>query len=69
MAAFFAKIVLQVTGPEATMECQDEQLCAILKAGIDGAINGVQALWRKKTFYIGMRVLLIDAKNAFNKIN
>ena len=41
----FAKIVLKVTGPEAIMTCQDDQLCAGLKAGIYGAIHGVQALW------------------------
>ena len=41
----FSKIVLKVTGPEATMSCQDDQLCDRLKAGIDGAINGDQVLW------------------------
>ena len=35
----FAKIVLKVTGPEATMTCQDEHICAGLKAGIDSAIH------------------------------
>ena len=43
----FAKIVLKFTGPEATMECQDDQLCAVIKAGIDSAIHRVQALWDK----------------------
>ena len=43
--SLFAKIVLRVTGPEATMSCQDEQLCAGLKAVIDGAVHVVQALW------------------------
>ena len=41
----FANILLKVTGPEATMVCQDNQLCAGLKAVIDGAIHRVQALW------------------------
>ena len=40
----FAKTVIKVTVPESTMLCQDDQLCAGLKAGIDGAIHGVQAL-------------------------
>ena len=46
----FAKIVIKATGPEATMACQDNQLCAGLKAGIDGAIHGVQALWDENLF-------------------
>ena len=41
----FARIVLKVTGLEATMECQDDHICAGLKAGIDGVIHWVQALW------------------------
>ena len=38
----FAKILLTVTGPEATMACQDDQIFAGLKAGIDGANHIVQ---------------------------
>ena len=41
----FAKIVFKVTGPEATLACQDEQLCTGLKAESNSAINRVQALW------------------------
>ena len=41
----FSNIVLKVTGPEATMACQDDQLCAGLKGLIDSAIHGVQDLW------------------------
>ena len=41
----FSDIVLKVRVPEATMVCQYEQLCAVIKAGIDGTIRGVQALW------------------------
>ena len=40
----FAKIVIKVTGPEAIMACQDDQLCAGLKAKIDGAVHGFQAI-------------------------
>ena len=43
----FSKIVLKVTVLEATMTCQYGQLCAGLKAGINGAIHRVQALWDK----------------------
>ena len=45
----FAKIVIKFTGPEATMVCQDDHLCAGLKAGINGAIHGVQALRDEKS--------------------
>ena len=41
----FAKCVLKVTGPEATNEYQDDQLCAILKAVIGVAAHGVQSIW------------------------
>ena len=45
----FANIVLKVKVPEATMACQDDQLCAGIKAAIDGAIHGVQALWDRNS--------------------
>ena len=41
----FAKCVLKVTGSNATHACRDDQICAILKEGIDGAVNGVQSIW------------------------
>ena len=44
----FSKIVLKVTGIEATLACQDDQVYDGLKAGIDGSIHRVQALWEKK---------------------
>ena len=40
-----SKIVLKVTGPEATMAYQYDQLCAGLKAVIDGAVHVVQSIW------------------------
>ena len=41
---FFSKCMLMVTGPEAINACQDDQLCSIFKAGINGAIHGVQVI-------------------------
>ena len=41
----FANILIMVTGLESTMVCQYDQLCAGLKAGIYGVVNGVQAVW------------------------
>ena len=45
----FAKIVLKFTGTEATLACQDDHLCAGLKAVIDNVIHRVQALWDKNS--------------------
>ena len=69
MVVSFYKIALKFTGQEATMAFQDDQLCAGLKAGINGAIHGVQALWDEKSSTDEWGVLLVDAKNAFNNIN
>ena len=65
----FVNIVLKVMGPEATMAFQDNQLCAGLKAGIDGVIHGVQALWDENSSMDEWVFLLVNAKNAFNEIN
>ena len=43
----YYRILLKVAGPESTMDCQDDHLCAGLKAGNDGAIHGVQDLRKK----------------------
>ena len=65
----FSKLILKVAGPEATMACQDDQLCAGPKAGIDGTIHKVQALWDKKLSTEEWGILLLDARSAFNEIN
>ena len=65
----FANVVLKFTKPEATMACQDDQLCAKLKAGIYGAVNRVQDIWDKNLTTEVWGCFLIDAKNAFNNIN
>ena len=65
----FDKIVLKVTGPEAIMVCQDDQLCAGLMSGIDGAVCGVQVIWDENLTTEDCVLLIVDANNAFNKIN
>ena len=62
----FVKIFLKVTGPEAKMACQDNQLCAELKARIDGAVHVVQTRWEENSTTKDWGFLLINAKNAFN---
>ena len=64
----FSKIAIKFMGPEATMACQDEHLCARLKAGINGAIHRFQALWDKNSSTEEWGFWIADAKNAFNKI-
>ena len=44
----FDNILIRVTGPEATSVCQYDQLCAGLKAGIDGVLHRVQAIFDTK---------------------
>ena len=65
----FSNIVINVTGAESTLACQDDQLCAGLKAGIDVAIHEVQALWDGNLSTEEWVFLIVDKKNAFNKIN
>ena len=65
----FSKIVLKVTGTEATMVCQDDHLCSGLKAGIDGVVHEVQDIWYEKSTTEDWGFLLVDAKNVFNEIN
>ena len=65
----FSKIVRKVTGPEATMACQDDLLCAVLKVVIDSTIHGVKDIWDKNPSTEEWVFLLLDTKNAFNKIN
>ena len=44
----FDKCVLRVTGPEDTSACQDDNICARIKAGISDAVHGVQYIWDTK---------------------
>ena len=50
-------------GPKSTNACQYDQLCAGIKAGIDGAINWVQGIWDTKSTMEDWGFILVDAKN------
>ena len=65
----FDLCVLKFTAPESTSACQDDQICARLKAGIYGTVHGIQDIWDTKltTKYWGF--LLVYTKNAFNDMN
>ena len=62
----FAKILLKVTGPETTIAFQ---LCAGLKAAIDGAVHRVQAIWYGNSTTDDWGFLLVDENNVFRNIH
>ena len=62
----FSNIVLKVTVPKAAMACQDDHLCAGLKAKIDGAAHGVQDIWDENTTTEDWVFLIVDANISFN---
>jgi hypothetical protein len=65
-----AKCILHVAGKDAKEICVDNQLCAGLESGIEGAIHHTQHLWElhnKAEEDHGF--LQIDARNAFNELN
>jgi hypothetical protein len=66
---FFAKCVLSVATSYATDSCGCDQLCVGLRAGVDGAIHGMSALWRELEADDNTGFLLIDASNAFNEVS
>ena len=65
----FANCVLNVKGSEATHTFKYDQLRAVLKAGISGAVHGVKFIWDANSTEENWYFLLVDAKNTLNKIN
>ena len=41
----FSKYLLKVKVSEATNAWKDDQICVVLKVGIDGDVHGVQSIW------------------------
>jgi hypothetical protein len=58
---------LAVAGEEAKDACVIDQLCAGLKAGIEGAIHAIKELWAMHEQEEEWGFLLVDARNAFNE--
>ena len=69
MDPVFAKYVLKVIGSEATHAIKDNQLCEGFKGGIDGAVHKVQYISEINSTKKNWFLLLVDEKNAFDKIN
>ena len=64
------KAVCLATQIDAALVCSSDQLCAGLKAGIDGAIYAMNnLLYTHQDQSSGWGLLLVDAANAFNSLN
>ena len=61
--------MLKITVPEANHSCNYDQLCVVLKAGINGSLHRDQYSWYSISTKINCVFLLIDAKNAIGEIN
>ena len=64
----FAKCVLKITGPESTTVCQGDHICAVLKAGIDGAVHRVQDIWDDNFSTDNWVFLIVGTEKDFNEI-
>ena len=64
-----AKCVLLVAGASATSECGADQLCAGLKAGVEGGVHAVFQAWAETDADEKNGFLVIDAENAFNSMS
>ena len=62
-------MVLFATGAEAKGACGIDQLCAGLEAGIEGAVHAVQSEWDAHYQDEEIGFLMVDADNAFNRLN
>ena len=65
----FDNCVLRVMGTEPTNAWKEDQIRAHSKARINGALNGVQAIWGENLSTEDWWLLLVDTKNAFNETN
>ena len=64
------KVVCYVTRDDVEIVCGADQLCAGVKAGIEGAVHATNDLFESYSNDVdGWGVLLVDASNAFNSIN
>lgn len=65
----FAKCLLSKAATEATEACNTNQLCAGLKAWIEGAVHVTNEVWEEIKQADEQGFLIIDTSNAFNELN
>ena len=65
----FAKSVLKSCGHEASIACSNKNMCAGLKAGIEGRIHVLQQIWEDNNADDEWGFLPVDAKNVFYELN
>ena len=63
------KFMLAVTIGDATVACGSNQVCASLKAGIEGCTLAPCQIYDQHAMKEDFGFLLIDAKNAFNEMD
>ena len=65
----FYDCVLRFTENKFTNVCQNNSICVSLKAGFNGAMHGVHAIWDANLSTEDWGLLLVDVNNEFNEIN
>ena len=65
----FAKVFLRSLGDAPAELCGNKQLCCSTPAGVEGAIHAARILWNEKASNTNFGFLMLDADNAFNKLN
>ena len=65
----FCKICMAVCANEATDACGNLNLCGGLGAGIEGGVHVAKQIWKQHKDEEEYGFTLVDARNAFNKLN
>eukprot|EP00957_Ditylum_brightwellii_P143302 10917853-Ditylum_brightwellii.AAC.1 len=63
------KCIIAVCGDKVTKACGIHQLCSNLKDGIEGTMHSTKQMWDDHAEEDGWGILLVDAQNAFNRVN
>eukprot|EP00957_Ditylum_brightwellii_P003246 247310-Ditylum_brightwellii.AAC.1 len=69
LQSFVGKAILFICGDAVTKACGAKQLCVGLRLGIEGRIHAMDDLWSDYGDNKEWGILLVDARNVFNKLN